>query len=298
MIFRLTLRVGALILLVGAGAGAAIAANTLPSTWELSDGRRELQALIGAYPARIGGLNFSAGEASIEVGGRRYWWSRGRILPASERANYADYQSIRFYPYYRGAARQIIVPPEREQYLRTLFDGRPPDTVRRSNAFLDTLYGISSRADAERIITRTNFLGQQVNVHPFLLNPLTRVEAAIRYAAARDPGVREYLGNLESISGYHWRTISGTAVRSYHAYGIAVDLLSNDYQGQHVYWRWSAEWGISDWWAIPIAERWAPPQAIIDAFEDNGFVWGGKWLFFDNLHFEYRPEILRLAAAR
>ena len=38
-----------------------------------------------------------------------------------------------------------------------------------------------------------------------------------------------------------------------------------------------------------------PPQPVIDAFERNGFVWGGKWLFFDPLHFEYRPETLLLA---
>jgi hypothetical protein len=24
-------------------------------------------------------------------------------------------------------------------------------------------------------------------------------------------------------------------------------------------------------------------------------VWGGKWLFFDTMHFEYRPEIFNLA---
>ncbi len=36
----------------------------------------------------------------------------------------------------------------------------------------------------------------------------------------------------------------------------------------------------------------------VAAFEDNGFVWGGKWPFFDTMHFEYRPEVLLLARAR
>jgi hypothetical protein len=31
---------------------------------------------------------------------------------------------------------------------------------------------------------------------------------------------------------------------------------------------------------------------VIDAFEENGFAWGGKWYRFDTVHFEYRPEIL------
>jgi hypothetical protein len=34
------------------------------------------------------------------------------------------------------------------------------------------------------------------------------------------------------------------------------------------------------------------PQAIVDAFEAEGFIWGGKWHSFDFMHFEYRPELL------
>jgi hypothetical protein len=37
------------------------------------------------------------------------------------------------------------------------------------------------------------------------------------------------------------------------------------------------------------------PLPVVQAFERQGFVWGGKWLFFDTMHFEYRPEILLLA---
>jgi hypothetical protein len=38
-----------------------------------------------------------------------------------------------------------------------------------------------------------------------------------------------------------------------------------------------------------------PPVSVIAAFEHEGFVWGGKWLFFDTMHFEYRPEIIVMA---
>jgi hypothetical protein len=40
-----------------------------------------------------------------------------------------------------------------------------------------------------------------------------------------------------------------------------------------------------------------PPAALVRAFERQGFVWGGKWLFFDTMHFEYRPEILLMRAS-
>ena len=31
------------------------------------------------------------------------------------------------------------------------------------------------------------------------------------------------------------------------------------------------------------------------ACERHGFVWGGKWLHFDTMHFEFRPELLHPA---
>ena len=52
------------------------------------------------------------------------------------------------------------------------------------------------------------------------------------------------------------------------------------------------------WFLIPLEERWSPPQAVIDAFEKNGFVWGGKWSHFDNIHFEYAPEIISIAQSK
>ena len=35
--------------------------------------------------------------------------------------------------------------------------------------------------------------------------------------------------------------------------------------------------------------------AEVDAFEAEGFIWGGRWYHFDSLHFEYRPELIALA---
>jgi hypothetical protein len=31
---------------------------------------------------------------------------------------------------------------------------------------------------------------------------------------------------------------------------------------------------------------------VVKAFEAYGFIWGGKRMFFDTMHFEYRPGIL------
>jgi len=34
------------------------------------------------------------------------------------------------------------------------------------------------------------------------------------------------------------------------------------------------------------------PDIVIDIFEKEGFIWGGKWTVWDNMHFEYRPELI------
>ena len=39
-------------------------------------------------------------------------------------------------------------------------------------------------------------------------------------------------------------------------------------------------------------------KALCRAFEDAGFIWGGKWHEFDLMHFEYRPELICKAKRR
>ena len=32
-------------------------------------------------------------------------------------------------------------------------------------------------------------------------------------------------------------------------------------------------------------------QSSTTAVEAEGFAWGGRWFYFDTMHFEYRPEL-------
>jgi hypothetical protein len=87
------------------------------------------------------------------------------------------------------------------------------------------------------------------------------------------------LKTVQSVGGtFNHRVIDGTDRLSAHAFGIAVDLDVK----HSAYWRWSKTFpqfsnNIS--------------QAVIDIFEQNKFIWGGKWYHFDTMHFEYRPEL-------
>ncbi len=84
-----------------------------------------------------------------------------------------------------------------------------------------------------------------------------------------------------SSGTFNYRVISGTNRLSPHAFGIAIDLARDSRD----YWKWATrEQGQK--------RLEAYPKEIVEIFEKNNFVWGGKWGHFDILHFEYRPEII------
>jgi hypothetical protein len=120
--------------------------------------------------------------------------------------------------------------------------------------------------------------------------PLARAEARIREIAVGDPEIQGWIKNLTSVTGWNWRNIAGSENRSFHAYGAAVDLLLKSQTGLETYRQWTAAKGI-DWRTVPTGSRQNPPAPVIRAFEEQGFIWGGKWSRYDTMHFEYHPEL-------
>lgn len=80
---------------------------------------------------------------------------------------------------------------------------------------------------------------------------------------------------------FNYRVISGTNRLSPHSFGIAIDLSSNKWD----YWKWASR-------SQGEKRLDSYPREIVEIFEKNDFIWGGKWGHFDILHFEYRPEII------
>lgn len=273
------------------GAEIAAEAAVLP-------GEAEITAMARAYPDRILSAAVRDGEWALLMGDTWYYWADGRLLPQELRDQSDEFASIRFYRYQPGpaVARQVDDELERVLLSRTQAqtDGRTDERV-RFNTFLDELYGIGSEREADILVQRISFLGRTTRVHPLLVAPLERVEATILARRPYDEETARFVESLASVHGFNWRNIAGTVRRSYHSYGVAVDLVPRSYGGQWPYWLWAAQGGITDWWQLPMSDRWQVPQTIIDAFEAEGFIWGGKWLFFDNLHFEYRPESILIA---
>ena len=74
-----------------------------------------------------------------------------------------------------------------------------------------------------------------------------------------------------------------------HAYAAAIDLNLSFSD----YWLWQR--GAP---AATLTYRNRMPQEIVDVFERHGFIWGGKWYHYDTMHFEYRPELLKVSGRR
>jgi hypothetical protein len=108
--------------------------------------------------------------------------------------------------------------------------------------------------------------------------PLGRVAARLEKELPEHPEWKAYLQDLGGT--FNWRTVAGTSQLSAHSFGIAIDL--NPAHG--AYWRWS-KFDPSD-----MSFRLRFPAGIVEAFEAEGFIWGGKWWAYDLMHFEYRPE--------
>ena len=129
-------------------------------------------------------------------------------------------------------------------------------------------------------------------VNNLLIGALAAVEEDILEAATDNSSVATWIDELNITYSMIDREIAGSPTRSHHAWGMAVDLVPNSYERLNVYWRWSRVYDEEGWHRIPVERRWSPPQTVIEIFESHGFIWGGKWAHFDNIHFEYRPEIL------
>jgi hypothetical protein len=218
-------------------------------------------------------------------------WANGRLLPEAERARWADYSPIPFYRYPLAMPPIPALDDAAADALRRRVSEELENPPMRSEAFLSALLRAPDRVSTEAMLRKTEVAGFTVTVHEELIGPLASVSLSLKALRESDPETASFLKSLVEMNGYNYRYVEGTRSRSYHSYGLAVDLIPRNYRGKNAYWQWAMYAG-EDWWTIPYDRRWMPPMAIVRAFEDQGFIWGGKWLCFDTMHFEYRPELL------
>jgi len=253
-----------------------------------------LRALAGAYPDRIGAVEYIDSDWTVQVYGERFYYAQGRMLPASMRDNVKDYDPQPFYRYLAELPPWRQPTAEESEQMREQEKRRQARPPKRSPYFYDTLWRIHNQDESWDHVKQIRFLGHPVLVHYSLLVQLSLVEEQILKVSKTNDAVRRWVSNIKSIDGWNWRNIAESHSRSYHAYGAAIDFLPKSLGGLETYWLWTAR-NTPEWWTVPYAQRFHPPPEVITAFESYGFVWGGKWHYYDTMHFEYRPEILTLS---
>ena len=263
---------------------------------EHREGELEMAALAQAYPQRIEDFEFRNDDWALRIGDTWYYWAHGRLLPERLRDQWEQYTSYRFYSY------SLDLPPlpdpdeETRLRLKERLERAEENPPRRYEGLLADLYQAATRGQTEAGIVTVKLMGFEVRVHEQIAEQLKAVNRDLEVLIKTDPGVQRFVAGLRGLAGYNWREIAGTRSRSYHSYGIAIDLAPKSFGGKHTYWRWALP-QTEEFYAIPYEQRWMVPQKMVEIFEKQGFVWGGKWFFFDTMHFEYRPEILVLARA-
>lgn len=268
----------------------------VPFLSAVQPGEREIKSLAAAWPDRVADIGWRNGEWMARVDDAWYAWAHGRLLPESERGHWQEYAPLPFYDYPRRLPPLPVLDDETASRLREKVRDEQRHPPRRSEQFMGALLEASNRAETESHLVRMEISGFTVSIHERLSGPALRVSRALDELRKTDPEVASYMRRLSEMNGYNYRYVEGTRSRSLHSYGTAIDLIPRRRDGGYSYWQWAMD-DVPDWWTIPYPQRWHPPVALVRAFEREGFIWGGKWLFFDTMHFEYRPEILLMRAA-
>jgi hypothetical protein len=253
-----------------------------------------VKALFAAYPRQIERVEFRNDDWALLMRGAWFYYAEGKLLPENMLQNAAIYNPQPFYNYQKELPPWTKPGAEDAARFSNMASNRSANPPQRSPHFFETLWRIRNRDEAYQRVKSILFLGKTVTVHYMIMENLALVEEQILAAAKTNPQVQSWVNNINTLDGWSWRDIADTQSRSFHAYGLAIDLLPKSLGGKQTYWLWAAR-NRSDWWNISYNERYHPPEAVIRAFENYGFIWGGKWLFFDTMHFEYRPEILILS---
>ena len=255
---------------------AAVEVSPEPASRSVEDDPR-VRALVQAYAPLIDSVVYLPDDAVFVMGTEPIHFRDGRMLAESRLDREEECDPI-FYEYPLGP---MTAPA-------------PPalgDMPTYCTDMLESLWG-DTETEIRRHGRSVRFLDHRMFVNELLIEPLATVERDIRNVAQTDRAVAAWVDDLDITYSFTYREIAGSETRSQHSFGLAVDFVPRSYHGRAVYWRWSQVLDREGWYEIPMAMRWSPPQRVISIFERHGFIWGGKWLHFDGIHFEYRPEIL------
>lgn len=159
--------------------------------------------------------------------------------------------------------------------------------------FFKKMYGNSPRSVGKNLVTvywMPHVFGYR---YPLRVTTINDVDKKLRRISANlEKLPPKYYKYLENPGGsYYWRKIEGESSLSSHSFGIAIDInlrYSN-------YWLWDYQKTNKPMEELrnhKLSYQNRIPMEIVQIFEKEGFFWGGRWYFYDTMHFEYRPDLL------
>ncbi|MFZ0846476.1 MAG: M15 family metallopeptidase [Pseudolabrys sp.] len=226
-----------------------------------------LDALVGAYPDFIAG--YDAKYLNFKDGTR---------LPVSDGKRTKSFEQLLESPDIKD---QFAIPYPLGIAFKKPQQNEDPGRI-RNEPFFRKMYGDCRKGDVARHLKAVAWLPHRGGgtVMATTINGFDgRLAAVSRELETLPVETTKYL--VPSSGTYNCRAIAGTDRLSMHAYAAAIDI--NAKFGD--YWRWPKNGKDGNWQS-------RIPAAIVEIFERNGFIWGGKWYHYDTLHFEYRPEII------
>lgn len=203
--------------------------------------------------------------------GSKIVWNDGKIKPFKELIDNPDLNDMFIQKYQKGA---IMTFPT------VNFD---PGRI-RNQIFFQKIYG-KTEINVLQNLTEITWCPKLVNqkIRVTKLNGVSQRIIQISKELDEHPELKKYL--LQIGGTFNWRKINGSNRLSLHSFGMTIDINTN----YSDYWQWNCKC-TNENTIVKYQNR--IPQTIVEIFEKNGFIWGGKWYHFDTMHFEYRPELL------
>ena len=230
--------------------------------------KQDLLCLMLAYPGYIANIKEKNGYVYLIL-------KSGKTLVYDDKIKKSSQEKLTN-PDLQDTLEQIYPLLPAKSIMKLDFDpGRA-----RCYGLLTEVYG-SSKNSIEKNLTevKVGYNNFQFNRNNNAAISLQAIMKEVMPLSQKNQTVRKCL--LPCSGTFNYRVIAGTKRLSPHAYGIAIDLASD----KRDYWKWASK---------EVGEKRLASYAseLVEVFEKNGFVWGGKWSHFDILHFEYRPEII------
>lgn len=230
--------------------------------------KRDLLCLMMAYPEDIIGVKREVDKVYLVMkSGKTILYDDRKAKNIEEKMNNPDLQDM---------MEQIYPLSDIAHLMEKDFD---PGRVRVYSLFKEVYGKHQKEVEANLVNVKAGYKHYPFNRNNRAAEALQTVMKELGVLMEQRKDIYPFL--FPATGTFNYRVIAGTNRLSPHAFGTAIDLARD----KRDYWKWtSREEGEK--------RLLAYPREIVEVFEKNYFIWGGKWGHFDILHFEYRPELI------